>query len=356
MNNIKKIVLTCIGTLIGAGFASGREIYQFFFRFGKMGIFGIVISGLLTGIIIYLTLKISNEKEIDNYDELIENININMNINKKNTIFNFVLKIVSNMFLLVSFYIMVSGLGSYINQVYNIEKVIACSIFVIILYLALIKNIQGILKINNILVPIILILILYLGIRNLPYIIEIKPIIPIMTVGEKQIDWLIYSILYTGYNSIILIPVLLAMKKYINNKKEILSISVLSACCIIILALCIFGLMLKQNTNIEQLELPILDIVSEYGIIIRKIYGLIIIISIFTSAISVGYSFLENISAPKKYKRNLIIICISSIVISNIGFSTLVRTLYPLFGVFGIIQLIFLFKSYLNLLEKNREN
>ena len=349
LNNTKKIVLTSMGTLIGAGFASGREIYQFFFRFGKMGLLGIVVSGILTGIIIYITLKISNMKEIDNYDELIENINEN----KKHTKLKYILKIIANIFLLISFYIMVSGFGAYINQVYNVEKTMACSIFAIILYLVLLKNIQGILNINNILVPIILILILYLGIKNLPYIIGTRPII---VAEEKTSNWLIYSILYTSYNSIILIPVLIAMRKYINNKKEILSISILSTACIIILALCIFGLMLKQNSNIGELEMPILEIVSGYGIIIEKIYGLIIIISIFTSAISVNYSFLENISTSKKYKRNLFIICISSILISNIGFSTLVRILYPLFGFFGIIQLIFLFKSYLNLLEKNREN
>ena len=37
MKNIIKIIMVILGTLIGAGFASGREIYLFFNRFGKWG-------------------------------------------------------------------------------------------------------------------------------------------------------------------------------------------------------------------------------------------------------------------------------------------------------------------------------
>lgn len=39
MKNVIKVVMVIMGTLIGAGFASGREIYLFF---GKYGICGIV--------------------------------------------------------------------------------------------------------------------------------------------------------------------------------------------------------------------------------------------------------------------------------------------------------------------------
>ena len=62
MKNILKIVFVIIGTLIGAGFASGKEIYTFFYSYGEKGIFGIIISSLLIGIIIYNSLRIIKEK------------------------------------------------------------------------------------------------------------------------------------------------------------------------------------------------------------------------------------------------------------------------------------------------------
>ena len=52
------IVLVIIGSLIGAGFASGQEIYSFFYSYEISGIFGIVITFLLIGILIYKSLKL----------------------------------------------------------------------------------------------------------------------------------------------------------------------------------------------------------------------------------------------------------------------------------------------------------
>ncbi|NLY67966.1 MAG: hypothetical protein GX069_10455, partial [Tissierellia bacterium] len=46
-----KIASVYIGTVIGAGFASGREILEFFGVYGIKGIFGIIVSGLLFSIL-----------------------------------------------------------------------------------------------------------------------------------------------------------------------------------------------------------------------------------------------------------------------------------------------------------------
>lgn len=332
MKNIIKIVMVIIGTIIGAGFASGREIYLFFGKFGKMGQLGIIISGIFTGIIIYNTLKVINKKEIHTYTDLLEKTNFKYkNINK-------IIKIIVMIFELISFYIMVAGFSAYMKQTYNLPIYLSSTIFVLISYLIFKKSLKGMIKANIILVPILLIFIIYLGLKNIPYIMQNN------FISEINIDkkgWLISSILYTSYNSIILIPVLVTMKEYIKNKKQIIMISTISALTIIILSFCIFGLLLKGSFFIQELDLPLIEITLEFGKTFSYIYGFIIIVSIFTSAISTGYSFLENICKSKKtYNIMLIFISITAILVSNIGFSNLVNFLYPLFGILGIIQII----------------
>ena len=51
--NILKVIFVIIGTLIGAGFASGQEMYLFFYSYGIEGLIGILISSILMGIVIY---------------------------------------------------------------------------------------------------------------------------------------------------------------------------------------------------------------------------------------------------------------------------------------------------------------
>ena len=68
MKEIISITLVIIGALVGAGFASGQEIFSFFYVYGKNGIFGIIIMCLLMGFLIYKTLKIAYLNKNDNYN------------------------------------------------------------------------------------------------------------------------------------------------------------------------------------------------------------------------------------------------------------------------------------------------
>ena len=77
MRDILKTIFVIIGTMIGAGFASGQEIYLFFNRYGTMGILGLIISCALTGIIIYKVFQIVKNKKIHTYSEFLENISSN---------------------------------------------------------------------------------------------------------------------------------------------------------------------------------------------------------------------------------------------------------------------------------------
>ena len=63
LNSIKAIFVI-IGTVIGAGFASGLEIYSFFSKYGENGLIGITISAMLFGLIIYNILKKTNQMDI----------------------------------------------------------------------------------------------------------------------------------------------------------------------------------------------------------------------------------------------------------------------------------------------------
>ena len=71
MKEIFSIVLVIIGALVGAGFASGQEIFSFFYLYGKNGMYGIIIMGILMGILIYKSLKIIYKNDIYNYEDFL---------------------------------------------------------------------------------------------------------------------------------------------------------------------------------------------------------------------------------------------------------------------------------------------
>lgn len=336
MKNIVKVVMVIIGTLIGAGFASGREIYLFFTRFGVLGQIGIVVSSIITGIIIYKVLNKTKENKIVHYKELLEKIN------PKYKKINVLISWVVNAFLLISFYIMIAGFSAYVNQIYQIPNIMSSIFFIFICYLVFRKSLNGVMKANEILVPLLIAFVIYLGIKNIPFLIQSKGQIYIETSNK---GWLSNAILYASYNSIILIPVLTTLKNYITTKKDTFLISVFTSICILVLSFLIYGLLLKGQFYVKELELPLLQVALEFGNIYKYLYGFVIIISIFTSAISTGYSFIQNVCKSKKsYQVILILMCVSGVLISPIGFSKLVEILYPIFGFLGLVQIILLLK------------
>ena len=342
MKNISKVVFVIIGTFIGAGFASGQEIYLFFFKYGINGIIGILISSLILGIIISKTLKIIKENDIQSYKEFLDNI-----INKKYSIkikqhknekLTQLINIVVNAFMLVTFFIMVAGFGTYFMQQFGLNQLIGSSILALITYIILNTNVKGVVKASEIIVPILIISVIIIGLMNLKdlSLLQIKNYL----IQNNNLEFILEAILYASYNSILLIPVLITLNKYIKNKKQTTIIGIISAVIISIMSILIFLLLTKVDVTIENLEMPVVYVVSNMLKILEYIYGFIILGSIFTTTISLGVSFLQNTSKNKKsYTQIALIMCITSVIISKIGFSNLVNMLYPIFGYLGILQI-----------------
>ena len=99
-------------------------------------------------------------------------------------------------------------------------------------------------------------------------------------------------------------------------------------------------ILIRVDVDITKLEMPAVYVVSNIFKFLEIIYGFIILGSIFTTSISLGTSFLQNVSKNKKsYTQIAAIMCITSVLISKIGFSNMINLLYPIFGYLGLIQI-----------------
>ena len=348
MNNVLKVVFVIIGTMIGAGFASGQEIYLFFFNYGIEGLIGIIIASLILGIVIFYTFQIVKNFKIDTYKDFL-NIIINkypkmQKVAKLKTVINGII----NIFILITFFIMIAGFGAYFEQQLGINCLVGSSMLALIVLIVFMTSIKGVVKVNEILVPILIGILTIIGSINLKNInfLELNKYI----IKTNSSNFILSAVLYSSYNSILLIPVLLTLKNYIKSKKQIISIASISTVIIMILSIMVFFILAKVDVDITKLEMPAVYVVTNMFHVLSYLYGFTILGSIFTTAISLGTSFLQNVSKNKKsYTQIAIIMCITSVLISRIGFSKLVELLYPIFGYLGLIQIfrLIFYKMYL---------
>ncbi len=209
----------------------------------------------------------------------------------------------------------------------------------IICFIVFCGDIKNIAKINSIIIPILIFFILYVGVKNLKYI-NLGLFEDTLNKTNK-ISWVIQAILYASYNMILVIPVLITLKEFIKSKKQIFIIAIIASGIIYILSSIIFLLLTGINTDFSYIEMPVVYVIKNNFSNLSLIYGFIILIAIFTTAVSIGASFLNNVSKNKKdYRFKALIICIASVIVSNIGFSNLVKVLFPMFGYMGVLQIL----------------
>lgn len=334
MQNIIKSVCVIIGTIIGAGFASGKEIYVFFNQYGTKGLVGILIASILTGIIIYRVLIQLKNREIKNYHHYLEQINIKPKIKE-------ILNCIINIFLLMSFYVMIAGFCAYFKQEFNIPPILIATIVCGLCYITFMHQIEGVTRINTILIPFLILMIIIIGVKsNCWKMMEQLEQNDIQTRG----NWLLASLEYASYNSILLIPILIGLRKYSQNHEK--TISIIISGIFLFLASILYFVLEKEGIALESIELPLIYVVKQYGIIYQYIYGFVIVSAIYTSAIAAGYSFAENSSKKRRtYKIICTAICTTAIPVSSIGFSYLVNALYPVFGLLGLIQILYILRK-----------
>lgn len=317
MEEVFSIVLVIIGALVGAGFTSGQEIYSFFYSYGSIGIIGIIITCCLISLMVHKSLKIIYSNKINSYDEF-------LNIFIKNEKITKAISVVINILLLVTFYIMVAGFGAYFEQEIGLKRIIGSSILVIMVTIVFFTSVKGVMKVSEYIVPLLIIFIIIIGGTNL---LTINSNAEVLCIKK---GWLLSCVIYCSYNIILLIPVLISIRKQITKKENIKYISILCGIFMIIMSLMLYVLLMRANVELASLEMPIVYVIRTFFKSFKTIYAFIILMSIFTTAISIGIGLLQNISNDRRrYTQSVIFMCITSLIVSNFGFSKLVNLMYP---------------------------
>lgn len=327
-----KVAFIYVGTVIGAGFASGREIIEFFGVYGFKGILGMIISGIMFSLIGSLLLvKIYNNK-IKGYNELIQKI-----FGRR---FGFILDSITIFSLYAGFSVMVSGSGAIFKQELGVSHNIGIILMVVFCFIVFLFSLEGLSLINSILVPLLIIGIIFTSIfLNFKEGFNFTNIIGV-TLTLKG-NYLSSALLYVGSNSLIIITIFSSLLPMINSKKTAILSGVTGGVILFILGLSILTSMLIYYNEVVTLDIPMLTICNYIGNSYKRFYGIILWIAMFTTALANGFGFMSKISQNKHKILIIASYCILSIPLAKIGFSNLIGVLYPIFGLIGVTILAF---------------
>ena len=325
MKEIFKCLAVIIGTIIGAGFASGKEIITFFNMYGNKGLLGIIIASFIFGLVVILGITVINRKNIVDYKQIVNNSKA--------------ISSILQFFSVICFCIMVSGVGAFCEEQLNINFWHGAAFAAAISYAMFLNKFKAIESISCLLVPFIVIGIIVLGFSNYEGLEIIGNVRNMQISNGNTGNFFLSSVLYASYNSLIVIPILINFKKYNLSSKKVFIIGAMTSAILCFLMILIYNINNLFYPEIVGVELPNMMLASLLSNKIKIAYGIVMLIAIFTTAFSCGFSFLE-MREKRNYEKNALIMCIVAFAVSKIGFSNMINICFPIFGFFGIFQII----------------
>ncbi|TYQ15339.1 UNVERIFIED_CONTAM: putative membrane protein YkvI [Acetivibrio alkalicellulosi] len=347
LRNILKVACIYIATIIGAGFASGREIIQFFTIYHSGGFYGIIMTGLLFAFIGYTILNKVYTERIRNYEEYL--------FPSVGWVLGWIMELVVTLFMISVFCIMISGVSGIVSDKFNIPFHHSIMYVTCICMIFFLLGIRSIVSLSTFITPILIVGILGIGV----YIIIGKNTSAFNVIegfSSATHNWFLSSILYVSYNSIISVVVMCSLLPYLKTRKIASIGGIMGGAILCGIVIVLNYVLYIFYPYVTSHELPVIGILDMYGELAGKLYRIILLLAMFISAITSGYGFIERISSKVKLSRKIIIpvICCLTIPMSTVGFSKLISIVYPIFGYLGMFMVFIILIQGLSGIFKTR--
>lgn len=329
LSNIFKVAFLYMATVIGAGFASGQEIVQFFSKYYNGGFFGALLAGILFSIIGYVVLDRVYCERIKTYDEFL--------FPMMGYFLGRVMEFIVMLFMSCVMSVMVAGLGNILMELTGIEFRYCVVISAVACLLAIMTNIKGIITLSSILSPFLVVGILFVGV----YILLTKDC-SVFSISNKVVkvtdNWVFSSILYVSYNTILSTVMLSGVLPYLKTKRVSTWSGIIGGGMLCLTVIMVNLVLYFFYPHSITSEMPVLSLIQNNNEIIGNIYSIILILAMYTSAITSGYCLTERIKSKMNlnYRTVAVVLCALVIPMSSLGFSSLISTLYPVFGYLGL--------------------
>ena len=304
----------CVGSIVGAGFISGRELIGFF---GTKGFLPFVI---FAGIFLCacLLLLFSLGKEYDGADGL------NNALMKNPRPFGAMVLIASFVFLST----MLAGLDA-IGESFGMPGFlpVISSISLVCVTLCSRYGLKGIEKINFFLVPVVIVIInalIFTGVR-----LDFSGSAPNAATGIGK------AALYVFLNAFSNLPVLVSTARG-KSRRVLIWAAIVTASLICVEAVFILAAVNSGGANAQNAQIPLLYVLGDTA---SAVYAAAVFAAILSS-LSSAYYPLYVVAKEKMQKTGVVILCLSSLVLSRIGLKGLVDYVYPLLGALGAIYII----------------
>ncbi len=345
IKTILTMAFAYVGVLVGAGFASGQEILQYFVSHGTWGFVGAIFALIffsLTGLIL---LQLGAKYDANSHEDVLKRISPKP-VHKfldYSIIFTLALMGV----------VMIAGAGSNLNQQFGLPIWMGSVVCAILIVVVSFLDTSKVIEIISLVTPFLLVFVLGAAI----YAIfnaqgEYTELAKVAEGAQSATPhWLLSAFNYMAMNLMMGASMAMVMGGDEDKPKLAGFGGLLGGALIgIMVMLVTVALTLTINSVIDD-PMPLLGLVNLVHPVAGTVMSIVLYLMIFNTGLSMFYSFTSRIipdGDDRKFSIVLIISVVVAFIISFVGFKTLLSIFYPIIGYVGFILIALLIVTWIN--------
>ena len=332
------IALSFVGLIVGAGFASGQEIQQYFVSYGTWGILGAVIATVIMAAAGYTVLHLGSYFMADEHNEVLSG-----------SLPRWVSRFLDYGIIITLFcigFVMFAGAGENLKQQFG-WPIWAGSVIMLLLVLATgMLDVDKVSTVIGAITPFIIVFVVAASIYSMANRTDSWGHLSTVasTIPRSFPNFALSGLNYVGLQLILSVSMAIVIGGSHLYPREagwggfaggltfgiLLTISALALLC--------------STASVKDDALPMLSLVNDINGVLGWMMAIVIYGMIFNTAIGMFYSLGRRLSAqrPEKFRIIFISTTMAGFVLSFFGFKPLIATVYPVLGYLGVFLIIVL--------------
>ncbi|OHR80282.1 hypothetical protein HMPREF3239_03500 [Staphylococcus sp. HMSC34C02] len=329
------VAFAFVGVVVGAGFATGQEIFQFFTSHGSYSIAGIIVTGLIITLAGVFVLNTGFTIQSHNHSESIQYY--------LHPMIARIFDIILTLFLFSLAMIMTAGGASTIHESFGLPYWLSSLLLVLFILMTLFLKFERLITVLGMVTPFLVIVVSIIAIY---YFITGDVNFSAANRFNKQhglsLGWWFDGLNYASLQIAAAFSFLSVMGGRMQHRQSALWGGILGGIIITLLLLMINLGLVTEFEHIHSVALPTLLLANHISPLLGTMMSIIMILVIYNTIVGLMYAFASRFTEPftKGYFVLIIAMAIVTFICTFIGFISLIGKVFPIMGLFGFILLI----------------
>lgn len=325
-----------VGTVVGAGFASGQEIFQFFGRYGLWAIVTIPASGVLFAWLGYRALMLGSQLRATSYREFTAHL-----FGRE------IARWVDAALLVMLFGVsvaMVAGAGELFRQQLGLSFQIGAVVSLCAAWWTIVRGMRGLLRANAVIVPIMITFLVWAAARTAltdgwrPVVQTALALSHRVPVGGAIVSTIIYAAMNIGLAAGVLVP----LGSAVEDLRVLRRGATFGALGLVVMQAAVIYVLLSHYPAILTYPIPMAYATTQFGHVVGVLFVFVLWAEIYTTLVGDIYAITAPVAHRWRRSPGLVagVFLGAAYACSQIGFTNLIKYGYTAFGWVSLLLLI----------------